>query len=303
MSITLAILIALLLDAWLGEPRRLHPLVGFGKLANFTEQQFYADSRLHGLLAVLLLVAPFVLLIAFFTHTPWYFAVDVLTLYLAIGWNSLGKHARQVKSALLAGDLQTARQQVGMIVSRNTTGMDHIDVTRGTIESVLENGNDAIFGVIFWFIIAGAPGAVAYRIVNTLDAMWGYRTDRYRHFGWAAARLDDCLNFIPARLTALSYALTGSARNAFSCWRMQGTVWKSPNAGPVMAAGAGSLHISLGGPARYQDRLESRPILGNGPAPNANNIDHALGLITRSLALWLLVLCLGEWLAQHAASS
>ena len=303
MSITLAILIALLLDAWLGEPRRFHPLVGFGKLAHYTEQQFYADSRLHGFLAVLLLVVPFVLLIAFFTHTPWYFAVDLLILYLAIGWNSLGKHARQVKSALLAGDLQTARQQAGMMVSRDTTGLDHIDVTRGTIESVLENGNDAIFGVIFWFIIAGAPGAVVYRIINTLDAMWGYRTDRYHRFGWAAARLDDCLNFIPARLTALSYALTGSARNAFSCWRMQGTVWKSPNAGPVMAAGAGSLSISLGGPARYQGQLESRPILGNGPAPNANDIDHALGLITRSLALWLLVLCLGEWLAQHAASS
>lgn len=303
MSVTLAILIALLLDAWLGEPRRFHPLVGFGKLANYTEQQFYADSRLHGLLAVLLLVAPLVLLITFFTHTPWYFAFDILILYLAIGWSSLGKHARQVKNALLAGDLQTARQQAGMMVSRDTIGLDQIGVTRGTIESVLENGNDAIFGVIFWYIIAGAPGAVAYRIINTLDAMWGYRTDRYRRFGCAAARLDDCLNFIPARLTALSYALTGSARNAFSCWRTQGTAWKSPNAGPVMAAGAGSLSISLGGPARYQGQLESRPMLGNGPAPNVNDIDHALELITRSLALWLLVLCLGEWLAQYSVSS
>lgn len=303
MSITLAVLFALLLDAWFGEPRRFHPLVGFGKLAIYTEQQFHADSRLHGLLAVLLLVTPFVLLTIYSAYTSWYFAVDLLTLYLAIGWNSLGTHALLVKNALLANDLDTARQQVGMMVSRDTTGLDRVGVTRGTIESVLENGNDAVFGVIFWFIVAGAPGAVAYRIINTLDAMWGYRTDRYRHFGWAAARLDDCLNFIPARLTAFSYALTGSMRNAFSCWRMQGAIWKSPNAGPVMAAGAGSLSISLGGPARYQGQLESRPILGNGPAPNANNIDHALGLITRSLTLWLIVLCLGEWLAQHAASS
>lgn len=303
MSITLVVLIALLLDAWLGETRRFHPLVGFGKLANYTEQQFYADSRLHGLLAVLLLVAPFVLLTIFFIHTPWYLAIDLLTLYLAIGWNSLGTHARLVKNALLANDLQTARQQVGMMVSRDTTGLDHVGVTRSTIESVLENGNDAVFGVIFWFIVAGAPGAVAYRIINTLDAMWGYRTERYRRFGWAAARLDDYLNFIPARLTALSYALTGSARNAFSCWRIQGTAWKSPNAGPVMAAGAGSLSITLGGPARYQGRIESRPILGNGPAPSTRNIDHALELITRSLTLWLLVLCFGEWLAQYTATS
>lgn len=303
MSLTLTVFIALLLDAWLGEPRRFHPLVGFGKLAYYTEQQLYTDSRLHGLLAVLLLVAPFVLLTIFVTHTPWYFAVDLLTLYLAIGWNSLDKHARRVKNALLTGDLQNARQQVGMLVSRDTTGLGPIGVTRGTIESVLENGNDAVFGVIFWFIIAGAPGAVAYRIINTLDAMWGYRNNRYHRFGWAAARLDDCLNFIPARLTALSYALTGSARNAFSCWRIQGTTWKSPNAGPVMAAGAGSLSITLGGPARYQGQLESRPILGNGPAPNASKIEDALGLITRSLGLWLLVLCFGEWLAKYAVAS
>lgn len=303
MSITLTVLIALLLDTWLGEPRRFHPLVGFGKLADYIEQKFYADSRLHGFLAVLLLVAPLVLLVIFITNTLWYSVIDLLVLYFAIGWNSLGKHARLVKNALLADDLRTARQQVGMMVSRDTTDLDSVGVAQGTIESVLENGNDAVFGVIFWFIIAGAPGAIAYRLINTLDAMWGYRNDRYRHFGWAAARLDDCFNYIPARLTALSYALTGSVRNAFICWRTQGAIWKSPNAGPVMAAGAGSLSISLGGPTYYHGQLEFRPVLGNGPVPDTGDIDHALGLITRALILWLMVLCLGEWFAQHAISS
>jgi adenosylcobinamide-phosphate synthase len=303
MSITLAVLIALLLDAWLGEPRRFHPLVGFGKLADYTEQKFYADSRLHGFIAVLLLVAPLILLTSFINLIPWHFIFDILVLYLAIGWNSLGTHARLVRNALREGNLQTARQFVGMIVSRDTTELNRIGVTQGTIESVLENGNDAIFGVIFWFIVAGAPGAIAYRLINTLDAMWGYRNDRYRYFGWAAARLDDYLNFIPARITALSYALTGRVRNAVICWRTQGAIWKSPNAGPVMAAGAGSLSISLGGPAYYRGQLESRPTLGNGPAPNTDDIDHALGLITRSLILWLMVLCLGEWFAQHTISS
>ncbi len=303
MSITLAVLIALFLDAWLGEPQRFHPLVGFGKLADYTEQKFYADSRLHGCIAVLLLVAPLILLSTWINLVPWHFIIDILVLYLAIGWNSLGTHARLVRSALHEGNLQAARQLVGMMVSRDTMKLDRVGVTQGTIESVLENGNDAIFGVIFWFILAGAPGAIAYRLINTLDAMWGYRNDRYRHFGWAAARLDDCLNFIPARFTALSYALTGSARNAFFCWQTQGAIWKSPNAGPVMAAGAGSLSISLGGPAHYHGQLESRPTLGNGPVPDTDDIGHALGLITRSLILWLVVLCLGEWLAQHIISN
>jgi adenosylcobinamide-phosphate synthase len=300
MSITLVVLTALLLDAWLGEPRRFHPLVGFGKLAEAIEQRIYADSMLRGIIAVLLLVAPLTLLATFI---PWHFAIDALVLYLAIGWNSLAAHARMVKNALLADHLQIARQQVGLMVSRDTTELDRVGVTQGTIESVLENGNDAIFGAIFWFIVAGAPGAIAYRLVNTLDAMWGYRNDRYNHFGWAAARLDDCLNFIPARLTAFSYALTGSVRNAFVCWQTQGTTWKSPNAGPVMAAGAGSLSISLGGPATYHGKLEYRPLLGTRRLPDTHDIDHALGLITRSLILWLVILCSGEWFIEHIASA
>ncbi len=303
MSITLVVLAALLLDAWLGEPRRFHPLVGFGKLAEYTERRFYADSKVHGCMAVLLLVTPLILLATFINFIPWHFVVDILVLYLALGWNSLGAHARMVKSALFADNLIAARQHVGLILSRDTTELDQVEVTQGTIESVLENGNDAIFGVIFWFIVAGAPGAIAYRLINTLDAMWGYRNERYNHFGWAAARLDDCLNFMPARLTALSYALTGSVRNAFVCWQTQGTSWKSPNAGPVMASGAGSLSVSLGGPATYHGKRESRPILGTGRLPDANDIDHALGLITRSLMLWLVVLCAGEWFVKFILST
>lgn len=303
MSITLTVFFALLLDAWLGEPRRLHPLVGFGKLTDYIEQKYYADAWLHGCVSLLLLVVPFVLLAVLITLTPWHFIFDIIMLYLAIGWNSLGAHARLVRNALLANDLQSARQQMGMMVSRDTVSIDRVGVTQGTIESVLENGNDAIFGAIFWFIVAGAPGAVAYRLINTLDAMWGYRNVRYCHFGWAAARLDDCLNFMPARLTALSYALVGKVHNAFSCWRTQGATWKSPNAGAVMAAGAGSLRISLGGPAYYHGQLESRPILGNGPTPDTHNIDDALRLITRSLILWLVVLSLGEWFAKFIISN
>lgn len=282
MSITLIIFAALLLDFWLGELRRFHPLVGFGNLAKMVESWLYADNALQGLIAVLLLVIPFILVMQ---SLPWHWTLDILLLYLAIGWKSLGVHAKRVQSALLADNLPDARHQVGMLVSRDTTQLDQNEVTKATIESVLENGNDAVFATLFWFALAGAPGAIAYRLVNTLDAMWGYRNARYQSFGWAAARLDDALNNIPARLTALSYVITGQKRCALKCWRTQGATWKSPNAGPVMAAGAGSLGISLGGAAWYHGKLEQRPILGEGRNPVAYDIDRAILLIQRAIVL------------------
>jgi len=299
MSITLIIFAALLLDFWLGELRRFHPLVGFGNLAKMVERWLYVDSALRGLIAVLLLLVPFTLVITLVQALSWHWALDILLLYLAIGWKSLGIHAKLVQNALMANNLPDARHQVRLLVSRDTTQLDQGDVAKATIESVLENGNDAIFATLFWFAIAGAPGAIAYRLVNTLDAMWGYRNERYRNFGWAAARLDDALNYIPARLTALSYAIVGQRQSALKCWKTQGSNWKSPNAGPVMAAGAGSLGVSLGGAAWYHGKLEQRPILGEGRDPNANDIDRALLLIQRAIVLWLVFIYLGEELAQR----
>jgi adenosylcobinamide-phosphate synthase len=140
--------------------------------------------------------------------------------------------------------------------------------------------------------LAGGSGVVAYRLVNTLDAMWGYRNDRYRYFGWAAARLDDGLNYVPARLTALSYALCGKLATALQCWRMQAGQWKSRNAGAVMAAGAGSLGLELGGPATYAGKYEARSPLGAGHAARPADIDRALYLIDKALVLWLLAIML-----------
>jgi adenosylcobinamide-phosphate synthase len=290
MTTLLAVILALVLDSLLGEPKRFHPLVMFGRLAAAVERWLYKKTRWRGTLAVFLVTTPVVSLAMLTRLSPHGWVVDAVLLYLVIGWHSLNTHARPVREALRNNELARARQQVGMIVSRDTAAMQADDVSKATVESVLENGNDAIFGALFWFLVAGAPGAVAYRLVNTLDAMWGYRNEHYDAFGWAAARLDDALNFIPARLTALSYAVAGHTRSALRCWSEQAKHWDSPNAGPVMASGAGSLRLALGGPASYEGRTEDRPMLGSGPAPQAADIDRALKLIDRSLAIWLIVL-------------
>jgi adenosylcobinamide-phosphate synthase len=216
--------------------------------------------------------------------------VHVLLLWFALGAKSLRDHIAPIARALSFGDIDSARTLTARIVSRDTSKADENALSRAAVESALENGNDAIFGALFWFAIAGGPGALMFRLANTLDAMWGYRTPRYLRFGWAAARFDDVLNFIPARLTAASYALTGDTRMAWHCWRTQARAWDSPNAGPVMASGAGSLNVLIGGAAVYHGVLETRPTLGAGHDATPRHVVAALRLVERSVFLWLAVL-------------
>lgn len=285
-AMPLAALAAVLVDHLLGEARRWHPLVGFGRLAALIEGRLNRRHLPGGMLAWLLAVGPWVALAAWLRPlAP--FAVDVVLLYFSLGARSLTEHAAAIAGPLREGRLDEARQRVGWIVSRDTSALDAAGVATAGVESVLENGNDAIFGALFWFALLGGPGALLFRLANTLDAMWGYRNERYNLFGRPAARLDDVLNWLPARLTALSYALLGQTRQALACWRTQAPSWDSPNAGPVMAAGAGSLGVRLGGTAIYHGQPEIRPTLGADAAPTADDIVRAITLIRRSLWLWL----------------
>ncbi|MDH5785962.1 MAG: adenosylcobinamide-phosphate synthase CbiB [Chromatiales bacterium] len=295
MTTALLITLAVLLDMWLGEPRRWHPLAGFGVLATKAEHFFYgaegSNRRLRGALALLGVVTPFVLIAWLLTlHDSLAPLAEVVLLYLAIGGSSLAQHGRAVAEALSLGDLALARQRVGGMVSRDTAELDAGGVARSTVESVLENGNDALFGALFWFLFLGAPGVVFYRLVNTLDAMWGYRTERYLHFGYVAAKLDDLLNWPPARLTALGYLLAGDAARGWRCWRSQGHRSDSPNSGVVMAAGAGALGVQLGGPTRYHGVMVDKPLLGEGGAARGPDIYRAIRLVQRSLFYWLIAI-------------
>lgn len=305
MTLTLTLFCAIALDHWLGEPRNAyHPLVGFGRWAAWLETVFRRPQhsprlqKAFGLLAWLCALSVSAFGLLWLTIPPvaqTMFGITIL--YFCIGARSLQQHAYAVHSALTAGDLALARQQVGNIVSRQTADITMADVRRAAVESVLENGADAVFAPLFWFVLLGPFGALLYRFANTLDAMWGYKNPRYLHFGWAAARFDDLLNWIPARLTALSYAAIGNSRQAIDTWQNQAHLLDSPNAGPVMTAGAGALNLQLGGPAWYHGQLKQKPWFGGKQTPTNADIHRAMGLIYKTLALWLLLLSIGDSLA------
>jgi len=297
----LALLLGLALDRLFGEPSRFHPLVGLGNCVNFVErqlnkpEQYFTVSKALGIVALLMILLPVIWLAVTITCLLSGSAVmlllfSTLVLYLVVGWQSLAEHALTVHSALLQRKLPLAREQVGYIVSRETAALDEVAVTKASIESVLENGSDAVFAPIFWFVVAGPVGAITYRVINTLDAMWGYRNERFIAFGWAAARLDDLVNWLPARLCALTYAfVSGKTRcqQGLAAWRQQAPHCESPNAGPVMASGAGALNVALGGDAVYHGKRVSRPVLGQGFAPVPGDIERALRLVRQGVYLWV----------------
>lgn len=303
--LAITLIAALVLDRLLGEPKRFHPLVGFGFIANTIEHRLNSAkaTRLTGLVAWLFSVVPFVVIAyaleKILANSPYASVIgSAIILYIAIGWQSLLKHAQLIRQPLMINDMTDARNSLAMIVSRDTTDLSEKEIAKAASESVLENGADAIFSAIFWFMVAGIPGVVCYRLCNTLDAMWGYKNDRFLHFGWASARADDFMNFIPAHLTALTYAIAGNTSLALSCWRQQGYQWKSPNAGPVMAAGAGAINTALGGKATYHGKQQQRPILGPEESAatmaNSSSILHAMDLVNRTLFNWVLLVVMLE---------
>ncbi|MGR9053096.1 MAG: adenosylcobinamide-phosphate synthase CbiB [Gammaproteobacteria bacterium] len=308
MSVSFIVLSAIALDFVLGEPHRGHPLVGFGRYASWLEKRLLDGAStqallrnrpiLCGALAWLAGVVPLTLLVYALAQIPYFGTVlEILVLYTCIAAQSLDRHAVAVLRALENGDLALARRRVGLMVSRDTGHADALAVRRAAIESVLENGSDAVFAPLFWFVVTGPAGAVLYRLANTLDAMWGYRNTRYRRFGRAAARIDDVLNWMPARLTAVSYAVLGRTRTALSCWRSQAGLLSSPNGGPVMTAGAGALNLRLGGPARYHGQLRQKAYFGGSENPVDADIVRAVRLMYRTLILWAVLIAMGDALA------
>ncbi len=329
-------LLAVLLDRLLGEFKYFHPLVLFGRVANYLEKNcnpHYSETkttntlqendyrtRLRGVVAVIVLVFPVVaILISLHWLTSdfvWlWLIVDSFILYLCIGLKSMQQHMlaianpltpeylsneRLSKEQLSNEQLHTARRACAMIVSRDVEQLDAQQMAKAAVESTLENTNDAIIASLFWYFIGGAPGAVIHRLVNTLDAMWGYKNRRFKAFGWCPAKLDDLLAWIPARITAMLFALQGIRAGktlvALRLAQQQSRDYKSRNGGWVMSAGATVLGISLGGQANYDGVAQPEVTLGevqnSRRLVSHQHIHSALSLMKRALYSWLLGLLL-----------
>jgi adenosylcobinamide-phosphate synthase len=297
------LIVSLCVDRLLGEPVRFHPLVGFGHWANFIEKLCRLVSilspRQQGICAWCLSVLPFVficylLLNQLLDISLWLWLIfNIVIVYLTLGGKSLVLHADNIYKPLQQGDIEQARYHVSRIVSRNTEKMTEDEIVSSTIESVLENGNDAVFAPMIWFLLLGAPGALLFRLANTLDAMWGYKTEKYMLFGWCSAKIDDLLGWLPARITAFFYAIQGNFCQAFDCWQHQAKLCQSPNGGVVMTTGAGALGIIIGGPTYYHGVLHNKKPMGIGKRATSEAIYRANRLVIRgSFVFSYLWLCL-----------
>ena len=271
----LAAALGLSLDALLGDPpNRVHPVAWFGTAMTALEQRVWRDSRSRGAaycgvgVAIGAVAGLVVRSVAASTA-------------VSVAGRMLGSVAVGVAAPLARGDLDGARAQLPSLVGRRASGLDHTEVARATIESVAENSVDAVVAPLFWAVVGGAPGTLAYRAVNTLDAMVGHHSDRYELFGWASARLDDIMNWVPARITAalVMAARPRSARKVLRVIRRDAPAHPSPNSGVAEAAFAAALDVQLGGVNRYENRTEDRGTLGDGRKPKADDIASAVKLL------------------------
>jgi len=276
------------LDALLGDPRRYHPVAGYGKAATALERLVYAPSRADGAiftgLAVGVPVVAAVVAHRATRHRPLArFALVTATTWAVLGGRSLRREADALADSLEAGDLPAARERITHLCGRDPAALDESELARATVESVAENTSDAVVAPLVWGAVAGLPGLVGYRAINTLDAMVGHKSSRYAQFGTAAARLDDVANLGPSRLTAFLTAVCaplvgGEARRTWRIWRRDGGSHPSPNSGQCEAAFAGALDVQLGGENVYFGRTEVRPHLGDGGKPVADDARRAARL-------------------------
>jgi adenosylcobinamide-phosphate synthase len=293
------------LDRVGGDPRRGHPVALFGSAAGRLEARMWRDDRAAGTgYAALLIGAPALLgLLPRRLPAPWLLAATALGTWTVLGSRSLSREAEAVSAHLRRGDLPAAREQLTHLVGRRTDALDEAEIARATVESVAENTSDAVVAPLLWGAVAGLPGLLAYRAVNTLDAMVGHHSPRHENFGWASARADDLANYLPARLTAALTAVVapvagGSRRGALAVARADGRRHPSPNAGVAEAAFAGALGVRLGGRNDYGSHAENRPVLGaDGRVPRPDDIARAARL-SRAVTAAAAVTCAAIALAR-----
>ena len=282
-SDTLTVVIAaILLDLLLGDPRWFpHPVVGIGRLVTFLEphlRRFIPSESMAGILLLVMTVgitfglSLAVLLGAYALNHAVGFAVEVVLAWSCLAARSLHRESRLVADALGRGDLDGARRSLSFIVGRDTAALEEPEIWRGVVETVAENTADGVIAPLCCLMLGGPPLALAYKAVNTLDSMVGYKNERYLKFGWASARCDDLVNWMPARLTGLLMVVTAtlagfSGRDAWRIMVRDGRNHSSPNSGIPEAAAAGALGVQLGGTNFYFGKQVAKPTIGDPDKP------------------------------------
>ncbi|WP_189821474.1 cobalamin biosynthesis protein [Streptomyces finlayi] len=295
-------------DALFGDPRRGHPVALFGSAAAAVEKVLWRNDRGRGALHTLVCVGGAAGAAAVVSRVVRRSPVASVALTAAVTWSvvggtSLGREARAIGGALAAGDLELARERLPHLCGRDPQALDGQQMARAVVESVAENTSDAVVGALVWGAVGGVPGLVAFRAVNTLDAMVGHKSARYRRYGWASARLDDVAGWPGARLTAALAVLAGDdSRGALAAWRADAARHPSPNAGPVEASFAGALGVRLGGTLSYAGRVEHRAVLNGetGRPVAVPDIERAVRLSRRVGVLALAACAAGRLAFSYA---
>ncbi|MGW2398358.1 cobalamin biosynthesis protein [Kitasatospora sp. NPDC001664] len=290
-----------LADARFGDPRRGHPVALFGTAATRLERRIWRDDRAVGAAYTAVCVGAVAAGASLAGRAARRSPVASAALaaaatFTVLGGSSLTKEARTIGASLEAGDLTAARERLPHLCGRDPSGLDGQQIARAVVESVAENTADAVVNALTWGALAGTPGLLAFRAVNTLDAMVGHRSARYLRFGWASARLDDVAGWPGARLTALlTVAAAPEPGTAWRVWRRDGSSHPSPNAGQAESAFAGALGVRLGGTLQYGERVEHRPVLGAELRPvGVRDIERACALSRRVGVLALGVALVGR---------
>jgi adenosylcobinamide-phosphate synthase len=290
-------------DLVLADPRRGHPVALFGHGAAALERLIYSDHRAAGaahtgvLIGALAAVGVAADRAAARRGPAWTAVLTAATTFVALGGTSLARTGAEMARLLDAEDVDDARALLPSLCGRDPESLDAAGLARAALESVAENTSDAAIAPLWWGALGGVPGLLVYRGANTMDAMIGHRSPRYTRFGWAAARFDDVLNYLPARVTGLLVSACapvtgGSARGALTAWCRDAARHPSPNAGVAEASFAGALGVRLGGPTRYAHRLEIRPTLGDGRPPAPADL-HASVRLSRAVQALAAVCAVG----------
>ena len=286
--------LAMLLDAVFGEPRALydrwpHPAVIMGRVIGWFDTHFNLgpQKQLRGLLGMLVLIVVAFVLSALIAQLPLLGPiVEILLGAALLAQRSLVQHVQAVALALGYG-VGEGQQSVAMIVGRDTNEMTSSDVSRAAIESAAENLSDGVIAPLFWFLLLGLPGIVCYKLINTADSMIGYRTEKYAEFGWGAAKIDDLVNYLPARLTALLIAIAAWQLDVLRIAQRDAPLHRSPNAGWPESAMAGALNLALSGPRSYHGQLRDLPWV-NGDARRELNATDILDACRMLWKVWFI---------------